>query len=135
MKDIKFRAWSKAEEKMYLPEKSDMLSINFLGGVSYGGDTWADDMVLMQYTGLKDKNGREIYEGDIVKEQGARINNLPAAPFFKEIVFYEGKFMAKDVGIDDPQLYINIAHSSYNEVLGNIYENPELLKPELLEKK
>lgn len=138
MREIKFRAWNIKRNKFANPKWFGIdLSGNLLN--ENGGDDNSfnfitalqevkNQYILMQHTGLKDKNGKEIYEGDIIKEQGPRTNGLPGAAFLREIVFYEGKFMGKDIGIDDPELYQNISHSSYNEVLGNIYENPELLK-------
>lgn len=70
------------------------------------------DVILMQYTGLKDKNGTEIYEGDIVK---ATKENIPL------IVVFWDDFTASFNGTKD-----NYLHS---EIIGNIYENPELLEP------
>jgi len=71
----------------------------------------------MQYTGLKDKNGKEIYEGDIVKIEG----------FINHVVgFEDGAFRWMNVG---PYLPIAERISEREcEVIGNIYENPELLK-------
>ena len=74
------------------------------------GSEWA----LMQYTGLKDKNGKEIYEGDILKHKygGTQF----AAVTFHDCSFYTGGVLLQS------------NHSSVIEVIGNIYENPELLK-------
>ncbi|KKM15825.1 hypothetical protein LCGC14_1692150 [marine sediment metagenome] len=82
---------------------------------------------VMQYTGLKDKNGVEIYEGDLVKYNGG------AEDFFSEVGFEYGCFIAKMPWIKGklsyPELkyYIDMKFVSA-EVIGNIYENPELLK-------
>ena len=85
----------------------------------------------MQYTGLKDKNGKEIYEGDIYKSNG----------YYYEIIFHEGAFCVSKIGVFDPVPVnwkgqssegsddcIIEQWSSEFEIIGNIYENPELLK-------
>lgn len=92
---------------------------------SYGQITYRDDklkdIVLMQCTGLKDKNGRLIYEGDICKYKFEEIGEQKAIIYFnKELC----SFLAKP--LNDFQ-YIKINDC---EVIGNIYENPKLLEVE-----
>ena len=72
---------------------------------------------LMQFTGLKDKNGKEIYEGDIV------CADRHSAPNF-QVIFHEGAFRLRD----HINRIMNQVTSGF-EVIGNIYENPSLLKP------
>lgn len=74
---------------------------------------------LMQYTGLKDKNGVEIYEGDVVKWN----NNIQIGN--STIVFYDGCFRLEDYPFSE---YNKLETGSRIEVIGNIYENPELIK-------
>lgn len=82
---------------------------------------WPDRYELMQYTGLLDKNGKEIFEGDILMNKGKKLFS------YKPLVveFFNGAFEAK---LND-NTYYRLNHCTHNsEVIGNIYENPELLK-------
>jgi len=92
-----------------------------------------DPSTVGQYTGLKDKNGRKIYKGDIVK---THYKNAQKADFVEQVVFENGKFCAlKEIreGKMWSPLPDGIAHilkevyMSECEVIGNIHDNPELL--------
>jgi uncharacterized phage protein (TIGR01671 family) len=87
-----------------------------------GEHTYRPNIELMQYTGLEDKNGKEVYEGDILK---ALIDSKMGSAYFDvgEVVFHPNAaqfVLRKGNGVT------NIAFNV--EVIGNIYENPELLK-------
>ena len=114
MRKIKFSAWDKLNKEMINFE-----SINFQERRVYK-DTVSyrkfNDIELMQYTGLKDMKGKEIYEGDILFETFRE-------EYFK-VVFENGSFRAEvDEYSLDLEDYANIC-----EVVGNIYENPELIE-------
>lgn len=124
MRDIKFRAWDSRLAKMtYTPIIGNG---RFYWGWEQLESDWSNldegKQYLMQYTGLKDKNGKEIYEGDIVyhsyyKETGKMIFDLSASAY--RIEWLDGK---------TNEMY-RVDQKSF-EVIGNIYENPELLKEE-----
>ena len=159
MREIKFRAWNKKKKIMVYEDEDN--SSQYLDGwmasdVQVLNQTLNYEYVLekyefMQYTGLKDKNGKEIYEGDIILTQPFR--DKPFSHKFKEkrlrgIVVYNIKCGKNFVGepdkikywgaewnvdiIDkkDYKKYCNFSWGSFFEceVIGNIYENSELLK-------
>jgi uncharacterized phage protein (TIGR01671 family) len=107
---IKFRAWDILQKKM-LPNSITL----FANPLSQWDDK---EVVLMQFTGLKDKNGKEIYEGDIVSP-------LHWKPHIYQVGFDRGSFCFFKG--DDP-IATDAKYFEDCEVIGNIYENPELVK-------
>ena len=124
----KFRAWDKETKTMI-----DVSLINFeehsiLGGYWEFGQTESikfDEVELMQSTGLKDKNGKEIFEGDIVRQ----VRTQPTTEnktITGGVTMLEGAWVIMN---DCEQLASYLwSETDENEVLGNIYENPELLE-------
>jgi uncharacterized phage protein (TIGR01671 family) len=117
MREIKFRAWDKRFKRMVY---SGAMAILYLKD---------DDHEIMQFTGLHDKNGKEIWEGDIVTyEEWYRfheecINSIDAVEFNISLAGWYP--MASHINVEDG--FYN--HEIENiEVIGNIYETPELLK-------
>jgi uncharacterized phage protein (TIGR01671 family) len=129
MREFKFRAWDKIEKRMHYNvgmSYSDVgMSIEFERFMMPSKDCCtqpSDNFELMQYIGLKDKKGKEIYEGDIVVihshiyEEKNRTTYAPClVSFDSEKCAYSG-------------IYPNIAAWFRHEVVGNKYENPKLLK-------
>ena len=117
MEKIKFRAWSKTKQCIINWENiKDNLS-NFINN---------DDYILMQYTGLKDENVKEIYEGDIISFSDLSISFTVA-----HIYFEKGCFYADDkCPIGNVSLGYLVNNNRNVEVIGNIFENPELLNGE-----
>jgi len=120
MREIKFRAWDNKNNKMVswgeLIHNKELLW-SFFGNEYHPTDPPQYFWKRMQYTGLKDKNGIEIYEGDIVNFNGKIIAI--------EYNTAEGLFW----GGDNSQRYI-FQYCDMLEVIGNIYENSELLGKE-----
>ncbi|MCC2443245.1 YopX family protein [Bacillus cereus] len=134
MKKNKFRAWHK-EKKCWMSLHNNGYSFNPNNGqIYYEGLNITSRIDLMQYTGLKDKNDKEIYEGDIVKyldgnewstESGydcEEFNNHGAIFFDEECGRYDVT-NKQGIGYDD------LFDCGVDfEIIGNIYENPELVK-------
>lgn len=136
MREIKFRAWIESQNYMAIQGTPDLETLkSFM--FHYG-----DEKNLMQFTGLIDKNGKEVYEGDIIKWKETRFWNKEqeekgvAMPrFFKSAVVYDdAEFLVSSTQeFDTPLCCFFIKEDVHNqfdykaEVIGNIYENPELL--------
>ena len=111
MREIKFRIWDKQNKEML-----DLEDLHYEYGkmsirtTMYNDYFDTEDMILMQYTGIKDKNGIEIYENDILREYSNEIEDW--------VISYEyGKFIGTCNGICE-----DLYELSDLEVIGNIYD-------------
>ena len=118
----KFRAWDNWRKRMSVV---DRIYIDTEGVRLYDdfGEYWRDfrDVKLMQSTGLKDKNGKEIFEGDIVKMS----KDVYSEPTYYEVVRHRGGAYRLDSKQHGCELWLR--HTDC-EVVGNVYENRELLE-------
>ena len=122
MREIKFRAWIKEVDEIreveYINFWKKKISYPHKFCKEYYLNADFDEIELMEYTGLKDMDGKEIYEGDILFESFRE-------EYFK-VVFENGSFRAEADGYSlDLEDYAHIC-----EVVGNIYENTELMEDE-----
>lgn len=107
MRIIKFRAWDKVNKNMLYDVSTGTVTIWYKEISSK-----SENCVFMQYTNLKDKNDKEIYENDVVaNEYGYKF----------EIVFKDGCWFAGDTEV-------GFMRKDKYKIIGNIYENPELLE-------
>lgn len=124
MRELKFRAWSKPEKKMIYNIQNEFEERIELGMDCFSDYLKNDDFIVEQYTGLKDKNSRKIYEGDIVKFVDLELAIKPTGV----VCFDNAKFFIKDLEFSDGTYHIvdfydyNIPNRDF-EVIGNIHED------------
>lgn len=129
---IKFRAWDKKDEVIQEVTGIEwsIEYVEFMGGAV---ERAFEDVILMQSTGLKDKNGVEIFEGDIVRYTWDMLSDVNATEKGKKVriskVFWSDWRASWAVGKKscNNDLFRYARNGNTVEVIGNIHENPELL--------
>ena len=127
MREIKFRAWDNFFKQMYYFDFENNIEVR-------SGHLWivheegaisskSPSIKIMQYTGLKDKNGIEIYEGDIVSWN----NKIGYIGFLKQEMGYCIILKDTDFRLGHRNIGSGYDFNADIEVIGNIYENPELI--------
>ncbi len=129
-REFKFRVWipkktgGEMEEYPEMTEWDVADNIDFMQQLGKGG-------VILQYTGLKDKNGTEIFEGDMNK----RYNYLYQVIWDSKTASFKNKIVAresdKEAGVWEKEKnvnFYNLENDLISEIIGNVYENPKLIK-------
>lgn len=119
MREIKFRAWDKAYKQF---QEGDIIRDNIIG-------EFVDDpeFEVSQYTGLKDKNGKEIYEGDIVRFKAEGLSGLGVVYWKNDVA----QFWIRDIRLKTNkrgERHYPFYENARYRVDSNIYENPELIQ-------
>lgn len=128
MRIIKFRAWDKDDKIMYYQDRPVQVEFLFWGRESFYAkvasehEEYADNskLVLMQFTGLRDKTGIEIYEGDIL------YNPHDSAGYY--LVVWDNQGERFTLGYNDKYPLKHYRPDQWWEVVGNIHENPEIIR-------
>ena len=134
----KFRAWDTTNKEMFkdtfaITESGQVVVVEQEFVTSIPDYVFVDHLVIMQSTGLHDKNGKEVFEGDIITngEAVVDVKNHPTLGFYT-VVNGKERFFGSNTSIKDFNNDVE-DFSDVTEILGNIYENPELLEGQEVE--
>ena len=122
MREIKFRAW---HEKLNIMVYNLSVKNSISEWVDESGKSWCFEENIMQFTGLHDKNGKEIYEGDVVHGS----YGIPPRGVTSVVEYKESAFVIDTTGHKPESVTLKTGMECLDlEVIGNIHENPELMK-------
>lgn len=122
-REIKFKAWNIKEKVMIDLYKATPLALDANLNMDGIFIPFSERFIVMQYIGLKDKNGVEIYEGDFITD-GTKLNNKT---YFWTVVYCIDRFCTIDYKNRKRPFSITKSFWERSEIIGNIYENPGLL--------
>lgn len=127
-REIKFRAWDDLHNKMYPVSDIEWDADGRMWVTADDGKNGIelidDEAHLMQYTGIHDKNGRKIYEGDIVRTGKDNVGDLE--PMIGQVIMQEGSWLIEN---EKKQEAIDLfSEITSREVIGNIFEDKQLLE-------
>jgi len=144
MREHKTRLWYKPSKIMIYPKKAKsdddydvLLTLDGKIGCMHGEDAWEEDVICyfddetkdyvrMDYTGLKDKNQKEIYEGDIIIFDNTDIGG---SKITGQVIFNTDCTLSNlEWGLWTKNGYHRTDFLGVSEIIGNVYENPELIK-------
>ena len=130
-REIKFRVWDHNTDTMMIPDNFEFcdgeicwIDAGREAGPKSGNDGDPGQFEIMQYVGLHDKNGREIYEGDIVRTGEDNIGD--PEPMIGQVIMREGYWLIENEKMQEAiELFSEITS---REVIGNIFEDKQLLE-------
>ena len=126
MREIRFRAWDKESKRMFHIARFDFADNTVYSHLFACEGYLAENLKIMQYTGLKDKNGTEIYEGDVVSVRDFKFSTThQPVKLIREVAFNHGMYVLSEKGMLD--VPISAVLTNDIEVIGNVFQNGGLL--------